>query len=132
MRVRRSRCALVAALGTLACGAEPRPTGTPAPPARQAPPDSLVATTSAGAQVWLVPGRQGTAADGRTCDERLIEVRRDTARVRVPLLYTGDVPRLLNDSTLEATLWLHCVAGDRYHVNLRTGQPVKQRAGGGT
>lgn len=121
----------MAALATLACNGEPRAGNAPAPPeapSRRASPDSLVVTTPSGAQVWLVAGRQGTAPDGSTCEERLIEVRRDTARVRVPLLYTGDLPRLVNDSTLEATLWLHCVAGDRYRVNLRTGQPVKYRA----
>jgi hypothetical protein len=87
--------------------------------------DSLVLSAPGGAGVWLTAGRDGRRPDGTTCAERLIEIRRETMRVRVPLLYTGEAPRLVDDSTLEARLWLHCERGDLYRVHLTTGQPVK-------
>lgn len=88
----------------------------------------MVGQSGNGDAIWLVTGRTGATDDGRRCDERLIEIRRDTTRLRVPLLYTGDTPRVVNDSTLEAVLWLRCAPGDTYRVSLRTGQPVKHRA----
>lgn len=87
--------------------------------------DSLILTAADGSGVWLTAGRDGRKPDGTVCAERLIEIRRGTARVHVPLLYTGEAPRLVDDSTLEARLWLHCEPGDLYRVHLTTGQPVK-------
>lgn len=43
----------------------------------------------------------------------------------MPLLYTRDIPRIVNESTVTARLWTLCAAGPEYHVNLRTGQPVR-------
>ena len=116
-------------VAVFACGSRPE---TRAHEMRQEPaaaavvvPDSLVLTAPSGAHVWLTAGRDARKLDGTTCAERLIEIRRDTARVRVPLLYTGEAPRLIDDSTIQARLWLHCEPGDLYHVHLTTGQPVK-------
>jgi hypothetical protein len=59
--------------------------------------------------------------------ERTLEIRQDARRIPVPLLYTGAPPRLIDDTTIEARLWLHCKPGDTYRVNLRTGRPTRWR-----
>lgn len=94
-----------------------------------APAESLVLTNLAGAEIWLTLARAATGADGRRCVERGLEIRQGGKRVQVPLLYTGAPPVLLNDSTMRATLWTHCQPGDPYLVNLRSGHPVRERAG---
>jgi hypothetical protein len=111
----------------LACG--DRPTQRPAADeaGTQTPADSLVLTSAAGAEIWFSLARAATAPDGRRCVERSLEIRHQGRRVKVPLLYTGATPVLVNDSTMRATLWTHCQPGDAYLVNLRTGQPVRDR-----
>jgi hypothetical protein len=44
----------------------------------------------------------------------------------VPLLYTRDLPTLVDDTTIRARLWTHCRPGDFYLVNLRNGLPVRK------
>ena len=56
-----------------------------------------------------------------------MEIRRGGTRIPIPLLYTGSAPEIVNDSTLRARLSDKCVPGDAYLVNLRTGQPVRER-----
>ena len=94
---------------------------SPPPPA-----DSLVATAPGGAEVWFTLARPDSG-DGRSCVDRTIEIRRGGARVPVPLLYTGEVPQILNDTTLRARLSNGCRPGDAYLVDLRTGRPVRER-----
>jgi hypothetical protein len=114
----------------LACGTPTRQKPAAADSATNvAPADSLVLTNPAGAEVWFTLARAATGADGRRCVERGLEIRRGGKRVQVPLLYTGAPPVLLNDSTMRATLWTHCLPGDPYLVNLRSGHPVRERAG---
>jgi hypothetical protein len=91
--------------------------------------DSLVLTNTAGVEIWFTLPRAATGADGRRCVERGLEIRQGGKRVQVPLLYTGAPPVLLNDSTMRAMLWTHCQPGDAYLVNLRSGQPVRERRG---
>lgn len=124
--------AISAMLAISACRERSHPAPVDAPVARPGPAssDSLVLRARDGSEVWLVAGRAGTATGGATCHERLIEIRRDGARIPVPLLYSGGAPVLVDDSTIEVALWLHCVPGDTYRVDLRTGQPVKHRAAG--
>lgn len=116
-----------AMLGGLACGERsgPPPAGaaasTPAPPA-----DKLVATTPDGTELWFTLARVDTG-NGRRCTDRALEIRRGTRRVPVPLLYTSAAPELVNDSTARARLSTHCRPGAAYLVNLRTGQPVRER-----
>jgi hypothetical protein len=98
---------------------------TPARPA--APVDSLVVTSPAGIEVWFTLAREATGSDGTRCIERGIEIRRGSSRLKVPLLYTGSAPVLLNDSTMRALLWNHCAPGDAYLVDLRSGHPVRER-----
>ena len=91
-----------------------------------APADSLVATAPGGAEVWFTLARSDTA-EGRQCVVRTIEIRRGGTRVPVPLLYTGEIPEILNDTTLRARLSNSCRPGDAYLVDLRTGRPVRER-----
>jgi hypothetical protein len=92
------------------------------------PADSLALTTATGTGVWFTLARSASGPDGRKCIERGIEIRSPRKRVAVPLLYTGEAPELLNDSTVRARLWTNCTAGDWYRVDLRTGRPVRQNS----
>lgn len=107
----------------LACGSAPKP----APPAQlpTAPPDSLALMAGSGVSVWFTDSRPDRDSTGTTCVERVLQIRRDSTRIPVPLLYTGRAPVLIDDSTMEAELWLHCRAMDRYRVDLRTGRPTR-------
>ncbi len=89
--------------------------------------DSLVLTTGAGTEVWFTLVRPATSGDGQQCVERGLEIRDQGKRTKVPLLYTGTAPDLINDTTMRAMLWKNCTPGDPYLVNLRTGQPVPER-----
>lgn len=124
----RAWCSGLAAL--LACG---RPTGQKPAVTDRIPhvpaTDSLVLTSTGGVEIWFTLARAATGADGRRCVERGLEIRRGGKRVQIPLLYTGSPPVLLNDSTMRAMLWTHCTPGNPYRVNLRTGHPVRERAG---
>ena len=92
-----------------------------------APADTLVGTAPGGVEIWFTLSREAKAADGTPCIDRTIEIRRNGARVPVPLLYTGAVPELVNDSTIRARLSNQCVPGDAYLVDLRSGRPVRER-----
>ena len=119
-------------LGTMVllpcCGArgEPAP-GNPPPheTATAQPADTMVLSAPGGATIWLSEGRQATDSAGARCTERSVEIRRDSTRVKVPLLYTLSPPTLLNDSTLRAELARDCRPTAAYRVSLRTGQPVR-------
>lgn len=91
------------------------------------PADSLVATTPGGVEIWFTLSREAKAADGSGCIDRAIEIRNGDRRVPVPLLYTGTAPEIVNDTTMRARLSNHCVPGDAYLVDLRTGRPVPER-----
>ncbi len=99
------------------------------PASRAARSDSLVATGENGVTVWFTLERAGRGADGSSCVERALEIRHGDTRVPVPLLYTGSAPILLDQSTMRAELWNHCRPVAKYRVNLRTGQPVRERGG---
>ena len=119
-------CGFVLCLAALACigGAEGRP-AEQKPVAGQA--DSLVLTTRSGSEVWFTLVRPATARDGQQCVERGLEIRSQGKRTKVPLLYTGAAPELLNDTMMRAMLWKDCTPGVPYLVHLRTGQPVPER-----
>ncbi len=85
--------------------------------------DSLALTSPGGAEVWFTDGRVAQDSLGVTCRERAMEIRTPRDTVPVPLLYTGEVPTLENDSTLRARVWLNCQARALYLVNIRTGRP---------
>lgn len=111
----------------VACGSKPgsRPTAdtTAATPAR--PADSLVLTTKQGIEIWFTDSRSARDSTGAPCTERVMQIRRAGQTIAVPLLYTGSTPRLVNDSTIEAPIWLNCRPGNVYQVNLTTGRPVR-------
>jgi hypothetical protein len=90
--------------------------------------DSLVTSNANGVEIWFTLARAATGLDGKQCIERGLEIRRGGTRVQVPLLYTGDPPVLINDSTMRAVLWTHCAPVDTYLVDLRSGRPVRDRA----
>ena len=89
--------------------------------------DSLAVTGPDGLQVWFTLVRSAHSAGGTRCTERGLEIRRGSRRIQVPLLYTGEAPILLNDSTMRAILWTNCRPVTPYLVDLRTGQPVPER-----
>jgi hypothetical protein len=120
----------VVLVAVTACGSQTgRPSGSSQDSARvSAPAESLVATSSSKTEIWFTLARNATGTDGSHCVERGIEIRRGATRLKVPLLYTGSAPVLLNDSTMRAVLWTHCSPGDAYLVSLKNGQPVRERA----
>ena len=128
MNRRRMPAALL--LTAMACGsdvpaASDRPVTEAARDASQR--DSLV-LEAAGLSVWHTLSREATGPGGERCLERTLEIRREGGPpVRVPLLYTRDVPRLIDDSTLEARVYRDCAPGDLYRIDARTGQPTPVR-----
>jgi hypothetical protein len=118
--------AVVPVVLVLACGG-----GAEGPPAEQKlttpQTDSLVLTTGTGTEVWFTLVRPATSRAGGRCVERGLEIRSQGTRTKVPLLYTGAAPELLNDTMMRAMLWSDCSPGVPYLVNLRTGQPVPER-----
>ena len=127
---RQQSCSALILLVALvaACGAEERPRSQDT--ATSSVPDSLVATGKDGLQVWFTLTRVGLAPDGTSCVERGLEIRRRDTRIQVPLLYTGAAPVLLDQSTMRAELWNHCQPVGTYLVDLRSGRPVRELAGG--
>ncbi len=120
-----SRASLLFGALLLACRAAP-----PSPPAEQPKPpaaaaDSLALAIGPALSVWFTDQRQDKDSAGTVCIERVLQIRRDSTRTPVPLLYTGRVPVVVDDSTIEAELWLHCRVMDRYRVDLRTGRPTR-------
>ncbi|MEO8138426.1 MAG: hypothetical protein ABI742_02210 [Gemmatimonadota bacterium] len=87
--------------------------------------DSLILTTRAGAEVWFVAERPANDSSGAPCTERAMEIRWAGKATPIPLLYTGATPHLVNDTTIEAAIWLHCRPGNVYRVDLHTGRPVR-------
>jgi len=122
---------LLGLIGVLGCGGD-RPAAQLARIAADStatarPADSLALRTSSGTEVWFTASRRDTDTAGSPCVERVMEIRSEGRKVAIPLLYTGSPPRAVNDSTIEAAIWLHCRPGNVYRVNLRTGQPLRVR-----
>lgn len=110
----------------VACGGERAPAvvaDTAAAPPR--PAAELVLSAPHGVEVWFTDSRSAKDSAGASCTERVMQVRRDGKQIAVPLLYTGAKPTLVNDSTIEAAIWLNCKPGNVYHVNLATGYPTR-------
>lgn len=112
-----------------ACGRSERPQTKTNAGEAAAPEESLATTTPAGVEIWFTLSRPARSSEGQSCVERGLEIRRDGHRVPVPLLYTGEAPSLLNDSTMRAMLWTHCRPVTPYRVDLRTGRPLREPAG---
>ena len=106
-----------------ACETAKRPPVDRNPAAK--PADSL-AVSAPGLEIWFTLARPAGSASGASCVERGLEIRRAERRIRVPLLYTGESPTILNDSTMRAVLWNDCHPQTPYLVDLRTGRPVPE------
>ena len=91
------------------------------------PTDSVVLSSPSGTEVGFSLTRSSRSEDGTPCTERGLVIRREGSRIQVPLLYTGEPPTLLNDSTMRARLWTNCRPATAYLVDLRTGRPVPER-----
>ena len=93
------------------------------------PQDSLATSTRSGVEIWFRLSRPARSDEGDSCVERGLEIRRQGRRLPVPLLYTGETPTVLNDSTMRAMLWTNCRPVTAYRVDLRTGRPVREAEG---
>jgi len=133
MRTPREHLTLLAALALAGCGGPPAEDGQQgsavadrATDAATTPsvPDSLALRAPDGSEVWFTDWREATGDDGQQCLERVMEIRRGADTVPIPLLYTGAVPTLVNDSTIRARIWLDCTPGNTYEVDLKTGFPT--------
>jgi hypothetical protein len=89
--------------------------------------DSLAVSAPGGIDIWFTLARRGQRADGTGCVDRAIEIRHGGQRTPVPLLYTGEAPRIVNDTTARAILYTSCRPGDAYLVDLRSGRPTRER-----
>lgn len=122
---------LLSGIVLTACGTNGEPAPGPPPvvdaAAAPTPADSQILSAPNGVTIWLTEGRRATDPGGTPCLERTLEIRRDTARIKVPLLYTISTPVLLNDTTLRARLARNCQPSDTYRVDLRTGRPIPER-----
>jgi hypothetical protein len=90
-------------------------------------PDSLASTAPGGVEIWFTLARPGRTPEGTPCIDRAVEIRHGATRTPVPLLYTGEVPRIVNESTARAILYTRCRAGEAYLVDLRSGRPIRER-----
>ena len=90
----------------------------PAPPA-----DSLVLEAPGGITVWFTQAREARDSLGAPCLERALEVRQDTTRRGVGLLYTREAPTLLGTDAMRAVLYNGCNPGPAYRVDFATLSP---------
>ena len=95
--------------------------------ARPVPPDSLALSLGECTGIWFTIAREATAEDGSSCLERGLEIRDSSGTRLVPLLYTGEPPIVVDDSTVQVHLFRDCRPDALYRVNLRTGQPTPVR-----
>jgi hypothetical protein len=105
-----------------ACAGKPEAAPEPPPPP-PAPADSLVLEAPGGITVWFTQSRGAKDSLGTECSERALEVRQDTTRRGVGLLYTREAPTLLDQDAMRAVLYNNCVAGPAYRVDFATLSP---------
>lgn len=129
-RVGRSVVGCPAGLGlAIAAGCGSRPEAAPAPPEPSAaapalPADTMVLVTRSGHRIWLAEGRPARDSAGTPCYERSVEIRTDSSRIKVPLLFVANPPRE-RAGRLEAELSLNCRPLALYSIDLATGRPSK-------
>lgn len=87
--------------------------------------DSMVLRTPAGAEIWLTEGRAASDSAGIACVERSVEIRTDTSRRKVPLLFVTRPPVLLGPDALRAELSNHCRTTAVYRVDVTTARPTR-------
>ena len=119
------------AIVLVACGGGQRPEGRTGDTARQTvspsvrPPDSLALEAPNGVTVWFTVTRESHDSAGTPCFERALEVRRDTLRAGVPLLYTREAPTLLDSGAMRAVLYNQCRPGPAYRVDFASVSPAR-------
>ncbi len=116
---------LVLALLAAGSGGELRK-DTPPPPVGTAPADSLALTLGSGAEVWFTRGREAEDSSGAPCLERTLEIRRDTTRKAVPLLYAREAPVAVDDTLFRAILSRDCAPVGTYRVSVSDAQPHRE------
>lgn len=122
----KQRAAAFLAASLAACGTGSGGRDTVADTAVSIVPADSLAVPGPGVEVWFTLSRPGLAPDGTPCTDRAIELRRGGSRIPVPLLYTHEAPRIVNESTARAVLYTDCLAGDAYLVDLRSGRPTRE------
>lgn len=85
--------------------------------------DSLVLEAPGGITVWFTQAREARDSLGAPCQERALEVRRDTTRRGVGLLYTREAPTRLGTDAMRAVLYNGCRPGPAYRVDFSTLSP---------
>jgi hypothetical protein len=127
----RSLLAAAVVVATGCGGASPFPEGQ-APGADSFPaaapasvPDTLVLTTADGFEVWLTDLRTAQDSAGNACQERSVEIRRDTLALRVPLFYTRTPPTVLDRDHLRGELSRDCRTMAVYRIETATARPYK-------
>lgn len=112
-------------LATPGCTVADTRRASDAPPAetvaRQA--DSLVLVAPRGITVWFTDVREAVGPDGVPCLERALEIRTDTSRLKVPLLYSREAPTALEDTTMRAVLSKSCESAGAYRVDYAFARP---------
>lgn len=96
--------------------------GTQAAP-ETPPADSMVLEAPGGVTVWFTAARPAKDSLANPCQERALEIRRDTTRAGVPLLYTREAPTLLDSTAMRAVLYHDCSPGPAYRVDFATVSP---------
>lgn len=119
-----SRTVLGAAAGLVLVACSERSSRTrPRDTAAVAPaPAERLAIRAGSTEVWYTLAQSDSGPAG-TCTERTLEIRRANTRIAVPLLYTGEPPVPVDDTTIRALLWRKCRPIAAYLIDLRTGQP---------
>ena len=120
-----TRRILLAVLTLAGCGDKVPSRAADSPSAAAPPAAELALQVSDSVAIWFTRARADTSADGSECRERVMEIRVRERAIPVPLLYTGEVPTITTDSTVQVHIWRHCEPDALYRVNLRTGQPTR-------
>ncbi len=89
------------------------------------PPADTMVLQSGRYQIWLAEGRAAVDSAGGPCFERSVEVRTESTRTKVPLLYVLASPSPLDRDHVRAVLSYRCVPLATYRVELATGRPFK-------
>jgi len=89
------------------------------------PADSLALSGPDHVTVWFTVARPARSASGETCVERALEIRQDTLRRGVPLLYTREAPTQLGRDAIRAVLYNNCAPTAAYRVDFATVSPKR-------
>ena len=83
----------------------------------------MVLEAPGGITVWFTQSREAKDSSGAPCHERALEVRRDSTRRGVGLLYTREAPTLIDKDAMRAVIYNNCRPGAAYRVDFATLSP---------